>query len=100
MSSPLLSLPVPTAPGLSQRWQELHASGADLGTAAPRLRELSKVQFRSGPLFHDRRFVERLLDRHRRLGADPQSLASVGDLGSGAACVVTGQQPQLLTGPV
>ncbi len=99
MSSPLLSLPVPTAPGLSQRWQELHASGADLGTAAPRLRELSKVQFRSGPLFHDRRFVERLLDRHRRLGADPQSLASVGDLGSGAACVVTGQQPHLLTGP-
>jgi hypothetical protein len=95
----LLSLPVPSAPGLSQRWQEIYASGSDLGTAAPRLRDLSKVQLRAGTLFRERKFIESLLDRHRRFGGDAQSLAAVEDLGAGAACVVTGQQPHLLTGP-
>jgi hypothetical protein len=99
VTSSLFSLPVGTAPGLTPRWQELYASGAELGTAAPRLRELSTVKLRSGPLFDERGFVGRLLDRHRRIGADAQSMAAIEDLGAGAACVITGQQPHLLTGP-
>jgi hypothetical protein len=99
VSNPLLSLPVPTAPGLSARWQEIHASGADLGTAAPRLRDLENVELRGGPLFRERTFIASLHDRHRRLGADARSMSAIEDLGSGAACVVTGQQPHLLTGP-
>jgi hypothetical protein len=43
--------------------------------------------------------VDRLRSRHRSLGADASSLAAIEELASGAACVVTGQQPHLLTGP-
>ena len=54
---------------------------------------------RSGPLFGEREFIERLRDRHERLGADPGSFSSIDALAGGAACVITGQQPHLLTGP-
>lgn len=95
----LIRIPTGAAPGLDRRWQELYATGSEFGTAAPRLRELGRVPLRSGPLFEDPDFVESLRAGHRRLGADAATMASIDALGQGAACVITGQQPHLLTGP-
>jgi uncharacterized protein YllA (UPF0747 family) len=99
VNSGLIDLPAGLAPGLAPRWSELYASGAEFGTAAPRVRELEKVRLRSGPLFGEADFIRSLRDRHLRLGADERTMASIEALGSGAACVITGQQPHLLTGP-
>ena len=95
----LIPLPPGTAPGLAPRWQELFAAGAEVGTAAPRLRDLSRVELRSGPLFAEAGFTDRLRARHARLGSDAASQESIDALAAGAACVVTGQQPHLLAGP-
>lgn len=99
MNDRLIRIPAGAAPGIGRRWQELYATGAEFGTAAPRLRELARVPLRSGPLFGAEDFVDGLRDRHRRLGADDETMAAIDALGDGAACVITGQQPHLLTGP-
>lgn len=99
MSAELIPIPVGLAPGVSTRWQEFYASGAEFGTAAPRLRDLARAELREGPLFGLDAFIDRLRTRHHQLGADESSLASIDALASGAACVITGQQPHLLTGP-
>jgi hypothetical protein len=84
---------------VGRRWQELYATGDELGTSAPRLRDLARVPLRAGPMFQDPDWVKGLHKRHVRLGADDESLAAIEALGDGAACVITGQQPHLLTGP-
>lgn len=99
MKQQLTEVPVGAMAGLSRQWQELMASGAEFGTAAPRLRNLREVELRAGRIFTDQSYVRRLASVHDRLGADRASRDAVTALGEGAACVVTGQQPHLMTGP-
>jgi hypothetical protein len=99
MNSRPIPIPTGSAAGLDLRWQEIYATGQEFGTAAPRLRNLADVELRAGPIFGHRGFLEGLRARHEHLGADPETLESIDALGDGAACVITGQQPHLLTGP-
>ncbi|RKZ13951.1 hypothetical protein DRQ53_01335 [bacterium] len=99
MSSGVVAIEPGDAAGVARRWQELHASGADFGTAAPRMQQLASASLRSGPIFSQPDYIARLQETHQRLGADAASLSSIDALAQGAACVVTGQQPHLLSGP-
>jgi uncharacterized protein YllA (UPF0747 family) len=56
---------------------------------------------RVGPAWQDAAFAQELRERHARLAASPRTLAAIEMLAEGgAACVVAGQQPGLLGGPL
>lgn len=101
MSAPVLeSLDVDAAPGLSVLAREILAGQRALPTAAPRLCELDRVELRAGPAWALPDWYAELRSEHRRWGASAASLANLEALHRGASCVITGQQPALLLGPL
>ncbi len=97
-SNPLVAFEA--SPGMSEyakRWLE-----ADESLPAPASLRLyaEAPRSRSGSAFQDAAFSAELRNRHHALKASEASLANVGALAKGAPCVITGQQPSLLGGPL
>ncbi len=95
----LHSLSGEESPGRSEYlrrwWQDetvLRPAGAALHREAP--------HHRSGPGWKDERYQSELLAHHQELAASSLSLKNLESLGAGAACVITGQQPAILGGPL
>lgn len=91
---------VNAAPGLSPIARDLLGGRRSLPTAAPVLADLDRVQLRTGGAWSDPQWQSELRNEHVRWRADANSMASLDRLRDGASCVVTGQQPGLLLGPL
>ena len=89
-----------TIPGLPEIARAVHAGEVTAPTAAPVLDTLDVDLPAPGPAWSDAAFVDELREQHARLGAGARSLQELDALAGGAACVVTGQQPGLLLGPL
>ncbi len=90
-----------TVPGLSEIARAVSAGEVVPPTASPRLDGFDEEPAAAGPAWSDAAFVDELRAEHTRLGASPESRRNLDALsGEGAACVVTGQQPGLLLGPL
>jgi len=90
--------PVEVLPGVSD-YLKAWLQGVDVpGPAAARFSGGESP--RSGSAWPDERFHRELVDTHRRLRASRASLENLEELAGGAPCVITGQQPTLLGGPL
>ena len=88
-------------PGVSPLAASLVSGENEAPTASPLLRDLESVDLGpAGVAWSDTDFLRELRIEHERLGASAESLGAIDALGDGAACVVTGQQPGLLVGPL
>jgi len=89
-----------TIPGLSEVARAVHAGEVTAPTAAPVLDTFDLELPAPGPAWTDSAFLEELRRDHVRTGAGIRSLEGLEALAGGAACVITGQQPGLLLGPL
>lgn len=93
------ALTLSESPGLSEyllRWWS--EEQIPRPSALPLHRELPEP--RSGSAWGDAAFGAELAANHQRLGASPSSLRNLEALAQGAPCVITGQQPAVLGGPL
>ncbi len=94
------AIDVKAAPGLDELSRLLQSGSRDLGAAAPMVRDLD-LEIGPGPAWTDEQLGNELEAAHRRFGASDASLDSLRELRAGrAGCVITGQQPGLLGGPL
>ena len=90
-----------TVPGLSEIARAVSTGEVVPPTASPRLDGFDEEPTAGGAAWSDPAFADELRAEHARLGASAQSRRNLEALcGEGAACVVTGQQPGLLLGPL
>jgi len=87
-------------PGVSSDAARLIDGSLIAPTARPLLHSIDQLDFAPGAAWQDAEFQAELRAHHERLGASASSLSSLDALAGGAACVVTGQQPGLLLGPL
>lgn len=92
-------LKLETSPGLSEYARRWQADEPIPGLARKALFQ-EELSVRSGSAFRDEEFSRELLRRHQSLRASRASLANLEALAEGAPCVITGQQPGLLGGPL
>lgn len=96
----LRSIAASDAPALNAFARSVLDGTRVLSTAAPRLSDLDRAEPRSGPVWSDPGMQTELHADHRRWGAEEASHEAVDRLAAGASCVITGQQPGLLLGPL
>lgn len=100
MKSSIALHALPSMPGVSSDAARLIDGSLIAPTARPLLHSIDQLDFAPGAAWQDAEFQAELRAHHERLGASASSLSSLDALAGGAACVVTGQQPGLLLGPL
>lgn len=90
----------PELPGVASLAADVLRGDRPCETARPLLDTLDVESPQPGPAWKDAEFLSELREEHERLGAPAASRQALDALADGAACVVTGQQPGLLVGPL